>query len=108
MLRAAHSEANRRHRLYPDIAGVELEDVCRQAADDAVLAVTKKLDGYRGRSRFTTWAYGFAVFEVSVKLRRHAWRGGRIPIADDDATWDRLAGGGGVARAHVEATELRR
>src|SRR4029453_16507522 len=34
--------------------------------------------------------------EISVKLRRHPWRGRGIPTADDDATWDRLprAGGG--------------
>ena len=93
LLRAAYAEAGRRRDLYPEIAGAELDDLCRQAADDAVVAVTGKLDGFRGASRFTTWAYGFAVLEVSVKLRRHAWPGGSIPTADDDATWDRLAGG---------------
>src|SRR6266571_3896246 len=89
LLRAAHAEARRRSHLYPQIGGTELDDLCRQAADDAVVAVTAKLDGYRGASRFTTWAYAFAIFEISVKLRRHAWRRGRIPTADDDATWDR-------------------
>ena len=94
--------------LYPEIDGAELDDLCRQAADDAVVAVIGKLDGYRGASRFTTWAYGFAIFEVSVKLRRHAWRGRSIPTADDDATWDRLAGGATSAQAHVESAELLR
>ena len=65
-----------------------------------------KLDGYRGASRFTTWAYAFAIFEVSVKLRRHAWHRGHIPTADDDATWDRLAEGTHTAQSRVEATEL--
>jgi RNA polymerase sigma-70 factor (ECF subfamily) len=106
LLRAAHREARRRQTLYPEVGGTELDDLCRQAADDAVVAVTAKLDGYRGTSRFSTWAYGFAVFEVSVKLRRHAWRAGRIPTADDDAAWDRLAGGAGTAQAHVESAEL--
>jgi RNA polymerase sigma-70 factor (ECF subfamily) len=108
LLRAAYAEAGRRRDLYPEIAGAELDDLCRQAADDAVIAVTGKLDGFRGASRFTTWAYGFAVLEVSVKLRRHAWRGGSIPTADDDATWDRLAGGATSAQARVESTELLR
>jgi RNA polymerase sigma-70 factor, ECF subfamily len=108
LLRAARAEAHRRRHLYPEIVGVELDDLCRQAADDAVVAVTAKLDGYRGASRFTTWAYAFAIFEVSVKLRRHAWRGGRIPTADDDATWDRLTERAGAAGARVESAELFR
>jgi RNA polymerase sigma-70 factor (ECF subfamily) len=108
LLRAAFAEAGRRRHLYPEIDGTELDDLCRQAADDAVVAVTAKLDGYRGASRFTTWAYGFAVFEISVKLRRHAWRGARIPTADDDAVWDRLAPGGAGAQRSVESAELLR
>jgi RNA polymerase sigma-70 factor, ECF subfamily len=108
LLRAARVEAHRRHHLYPEIDGVELDDLCRQAADDAVVAVTAKLDAYRGASRFTTWAYAFAIFEVSVKLRRHAWRRGRIPTSDDDATWDRLAERAGTSDARVETAELFR
>jgi RNA polymerase sigma-70 factor, ECF subfamily len=108
LLRAALAEAHRRRHLYPEIGGAELDDLCRQAADDAVVAVTAKLDGYRGTSRFTTWAYGFAIFEISVKLRRHAWRRGRIPTADDDATWDRLAESAGTAETGVESMELLR
>lgn len=105
---AARREAHRRRDLYPEIRGAELEDLCRQAAHDALLGVTRKLDGFRGASRFTTWAYGFVVFEVSVKLRRHAWRGRGIPTADDDATWDRLAGGEGAAQSRLESRELLR
>jgi RNA polymerase sigma-70 factor (ECF subfamily) len=108
LLRAVRAEAHCRRHLYPEIAGVELDDLCRQAADDAVVAVTAKLDGYRGTSRFTTWAYAFAIFEVSVKLRRHAWRRGRIPTADDDTTWDRLAERAGTAEAGIESAELLR
>jgi RNA polymerase sigma-70 factor, ECF subfamily len=108
LLRAAFAEAGRRRHLFPEIAGTELDDLCRQAADDALLAVTAKLDGYRGASRFTTWAYAFVIFEISVKLRRHAWRRGRIPTADDDATWNRLAERSGKAQARVESIELLR
>jgi RNA polymerase sigma-70 factor (ECF subfamily) len=106
LLRAARAEAHRRRHLYPELVGVELDELCRQAADDAVVAVTAKLDGYGGASRFTTWAYAFAIFEVSVRLRRHAWRRGRIPTADDDATWDRLGERAGTAEARVESADL--
>lgn len=53
---------------------------------DALVAVLDKLDGFRGASRFTTWAYAFVVFEISVKLHRQEWRGRGVPTADDDAT----------------------
>jgi RNA polymerase sigma-70 factor (ECF subfamily) len=108
LLAAARREAHRRRDLYPEIRGAELDDLCRQAAHDALLGVTRKLDGFRGASRFTTWAYGFVVFEVSVKLRRHAWRGRSIPTADDDVTWDRLAGGESAAQSRLESRELLR
>src|SRR4029453_15322668 len=91
LLRAPSTEGGPRQHLYPEIGGAELDDLCRQAADDAVFAVTRKLDGYRGGSRFTTWAYAFVIFEISVKLRRHAWRRGRIPTAEADAPGGRLA-----------------
>src|SRR5262249_17796015 len=65
-----------------------------------------KLDGYRGASRFTTWAYAFAVYEVSVKLRRHAWRGRTIPTADDDAVWERLTAS--TTARQVESVDLLR
>lgn len=34
-------------------------------AGDAMLAILGKLDSSRSESRFTTWAYRFAVLEVS-------------------------------------------
>jgi RNA polymerase sigma-70 factor, ECF subfamily len=58
-----------------------------RAADDALLAVTRKLGEFRGDSRFTTWAYKFAVLEVGVKITRHAWRSA-APAIDQD--WDAL------------------
>jgi RNA polymerase sigma-70 factor (ECF subfamily) len=53
LLRAARREGQRRQHLVP-VGGVELDDLCQQAADDAVVAVLSKLDDYRGASRFTT------------------------------------------------------
>jgi RNA polymerase sigma-70 factor (ECF subfamily) len=50
--------------------------------------ILKRLDDFRGLSRFTTWAYKFAVFEVSSKVARHAWRR-QAPTAVE-LTWERL------------------
>jgi RNA polymerase sigma-70 factor (ECF subfamily) len=107
LLRAARRQGQQRGHLVP-VGGVELDDICQQAADDALVAVTSKLDDYRGASRFTTWVYKFVVFEISVKLRRHPWRGRTIPTADDDPTWDRLAQGAGQADSRLESLELVR
>ena len=33
-----------------------------------------KLESFERRSRFTTWAYKFAIHTAGVAVRRHAWR----------------------------------
>jgi len=107
LLRAAHGEARRRRDLV-QVGGVELDDICQQAADDALVAVMSKLDTYRGASLFTTWAYKFVLLDISVKLRRHAWGRRAIPTPDDDPTWDRLAQGAGEAESGLESLDLVR
>jgi RNA polymerase sigma-70 factor (ECF subfamily) len=87
LLRIALSEVGRRSASTP-VTGQELTDVAHQAADDAMLAVLAKLGGFRGESRFTTWAYRFVILEVSSKLGRHYWR--NPPVALDAEQWDRL------------------
>ena len=106
--RLSRGRAAQRRRGLAPVGGVELDDLCQQATDDAVVAVLAKLDDFRGASRFTTWAYKFVLYEVSVKLRRHAWRGRTIPTADDDPTWDRLAHQTGQAEMVVESLDLVR
>src|ERR1700749_1753151 len=64
----------RRRSFAVEITGPELDDLAHQAAADWLLAITAKLDQFRGESRFTTWAYGFVILEVSDKLGRHFWR----------------------------------
>lgn len=88
LLGGARSEANRRRGSLPDPVLAEVDDLCEQAADDALAGVLSKLDDFRGDSRFTTWAYKFAIFEISTRLRRHAWRGRRVDL--DEAAGDRL------------------
>jgi RNA polymerase sigma-70 factor, ECF subfamily len=71
---ALHELGRRRGGTLGSLAGPELEDVAQQCADDAIVSILARLGDFRGLSRFTTWAYKFAVFEVSAKLARHAWR----------------------------------
>ena len=80
LLRAARFELRRRG------AHNDLEDLAMQAADDALVAVLAKLPSFRGQSRFTTWAYKFALLEAGVKARRRAWQGREVPMPDDGCT----------------------
>jgi RNA polymerase sigma-70 factor (ECF subfamily) len=72
LLRAALHELSRRQPR--SISGPEFDDLAQQAADDALMKILARLDDFRGLSRFTTWAYKFAILEVSAKVARHAWR----------------------------------
>jgi RNA polymerase sigma-70 factor (ECF subfamily) len=85
---ATRAEARRRRASLPEPVSADLDDLCLQAADDALVSIINRLDAFRGDSRFTTWAYGFAIFEISTRLRRHAWRGPRVDL--DAHAWERL------------------
>jgi RNA polymerase sigma-70 factor (ECF subfamily) len=80
LLAAARTEVRRRAASAPALRGEELDDIARQSAHDALLAILRKLDGYRGASRFTTWAYKFALLEAAVALRRRAWQGREVVL----------------------------
>jgi RNA polymerase sigma-70 factor (ECF subfamily) len=88
LLRVAHAEAVRRRGKLPDRAMNEIDDLCIQATNDALMAVLAKLHTYRGDARFTTWACKFAIYETSSRLRRLTWRERRVVL--DQAIWDRL------------------
>jgi RNA polymerase sigma-70 factor, ECF subfamily len=88
LLRVARAEAGRRRPGLPDAVVADLDDLCLQATNDALLSITTRLDEFAGRSRFTTWAIKFAIFETSTRLRRHQWRD--RPVKLDDRAWSRL------------------
>jgi RNA polymerase sigma-70 factor (ECF subfamily) len=88
LLRAARFEVNRRSARHPHLRGGEEGDIAQQSADDALMAVLRKLDDFRGESRFTTWAYKFALYEAAANIRRRAWQGRELPIEAD--AWQRV------------------
>jgi RNA polymerase sigma-70 factor, ECF subfamily len=103
LLRAARFEIVRRDG-HGDRRGDELDDLATQAADDALMAVMRKLHSYRGESRFTTWVYKFALLEAGVKARRRAWQDREIPLEDDG--WARLSDARAAPHADAETSEL--
>ena len=104
LLRAARFEVNRRSAARARLGAAECEDLAQQSADDALLAVMAKLDTYRGESRFTTWAYKFALLETGVKLRRRLWEGREIPFGDDD--WTRFVDSRPSPQRSAETSQL--
>ena len=80
LVRAARFEVARRRAALAHVRGEELDDLALEAADDALMSVLRRLDDFRGASRFTTWVYKFALLEAAVKLRKRAWQGREIPL----------------------------
>jgi RNA polymerase sigma-70 factor, ECF subfamily len=104
LVRAARAELRRRSGRAP-IEGREQEDLAHQAADDAMVAIIRKLGQFRGESRFTTWAYKFVVLEVSAQLGGRFRRHPTVQIGDD--AWDRIPDRLGIDPArHAESVEL--
>jgi len=104
LLRAARFEIGRRAAELPHLRGGDQEDLAQQAADDALMAVLRKLDQFRGESRFTTWAYKFALLEAAVRVRKRAWQGREIPLEDE--AWNAFADAGAPAGRGAEDAEL--
>ena len=99
LLRAARFEVARRR------SPAGSDDLAVEAANDALVAILKKLHTYRGESRFTTWAYKFAVLEAASKMRRRPWEGRELPLEAEG--WARIGDDGRSSpAAQAESSEL--
>ena len=104
LLRAARLEVSRRTAGFAP-GSDDLDDLATRAADDALVALLSKLHTYRGDSRFTTWAYKFALLEAAVKARRRPWHGRELPLEADGLA--RLPSDGRTSPTRqAEASEL--
>jgi RNA polymerase sigma-70 factor (ECF subfamily) len=104
LLRAARFEVARRRPTLPHLRGDELEDIATEAADDALMSVLRRLDDFRGASRFTTWAYKFALLEAAVKLRKRSWQGREVPLEPEG--WGLFSSASLEPDAEAEQSEL--
>jgi len=104
LLRAARFEVARRRATMAAWDGDDLGDVALQSADDALVAVLAKLDEFRGHSRFTTWAFKFALLEAAVKMRRRPWHGRELSLEPE--RWPHITDGTASPAADAEQTEL--
>ncbi len=103
LLRAARFEINRRTGSGK-LRGGDYDDLAQQSADDALVVILRKLDDFRGESRFTTWAYKFALYEAAAKVRKRSWQGREIPLSPE--AWPLIADEQQLtAQQSVEATD---
>ena len=101
LLQAARFEVNRRRASLDPGEG---EDLAQQSADDALVSVLRRLPDFRGDSRFTTWAYKFALLEAGVKVRRRAWQGREVQLEPEH--WELIPRGGATPQEDLETAEL--
>jgi RNA polymerase sigma-70 factor, ECF subfamily len=104
LLKGARFEIQRRRARLPSLRGDDYEDLAQQSADDALLAVLHKLGDFRGESRFTTWAYKFALLDAGARIRSRAWQGRDVPTESDRLA--QLASCASTAQQDVEMKEL--
>ena len=104
LLRAARFEVRRRQAAMPYLRGSDLDDIANHAADDALVSVLARLDSFRGASRFTTWAYKFALLEAAVKLRKRGWQDREVPLEPE--SWSVLSSVDAGPEGQVEQHEL--
>lgn len=102
MVRAARHQVHRMHAMLPGFGAAACEDLAQCAADDALTALLRKLHTFEGRSRFTTWAYKFAILQAATEVRRQAWAFREVPL-DDTGGWHHPAPG---PEQFAEASDL--
>jgi RNA polymerase sigma-70 factor (ECF subfamily) len=96
LLKAARFEVNRR-------GAADADDLAQQSADDALVSVLRRLPDFRGDSRFTTWAYKFALYEAGVKVRRRAWQDREVQLEPEH--WELIPRGGATPQEDLETAE---
>lgn len=65
-------------RNLDDFRNMNRHEILQRAEDcaqEALIAVMNRLADFRGDSRFTTWAYKFAINIALMAARRERWRG---------------------------------
>jgi RNA polymerase sigma-70 factor (ECF subfamily) len=83
----------------------DIDDLAAQAAGDALVALLRKLDDYRGDSQFWTWARRFAELEAPVSIRRRLGRD-RVGICRHPGLLDQVVDPSQSAHDRAEAREL--
>ncbi len=66
------------------MAGRDHASLAEDCAQEALLLALQHLPGFRGESRFTTWAYQIAIRQALAALRRRDWQASGVAASLDD------------------------
>ena len=108
LLRAARCQVARMRATLGPVGAVVVDEIANQSADEAMMAVLGKLSTFQGRSRFSTWAYKFAVLQAATNVRKHAWRDRDVHLDSLEPLADRGVGPEQYAEAADLAAVVRR
>jgi len=83
-------------RNLDDFGGLNRDEILQRAEDcaqDALIALMDHLQDFRGDSKFTTWAYKFAINFALMSARQERWKGvslDELPFSNEAAFFDRV------------------
>lgn len=87
LLQAASYSLSQRHGDLAHLTSADIEQLAEDCAQEALSAILKQLSGFRGDSKFTTWAYRFAVNMALVAARRERRKPVSLDKLLDDTHW---------------------
>lgn len=87
LLQAASYSLSQRHGDLTHLTSADLEQLAEDCAQEALSAILKQLSGFRGDSKFTTWAYRFAVNMALVAARHERRKPVSLDKLLDDTHW---------------------
>lgn len=83
-------------RNLGDFRGLSRDEILQRAEDsaqDALIAVMNHLQDFRGDSKFTTWAYKFAINIALMAARHERWKGvslDELSFSNEGAFFERV------------------
>lgn len=83
LLRAARHQVGRMPQAV-DLGATRRDEIVQSAANEATLSVLARLATFEGRSRFTTWAYKFGIYQAGIEVRRATWHDREVNLHDLD------------------------
>ncbi|GAA5164175.1 RNA polymerase sigma factor [Ornithinimicrobium tianjinense] len=84
LVRAAAHQVWRMRSLVDGCSPERVDEIANGAADVAMTTLLGKLHTFEGHSRFTTWAYKFALLQAASDVRQQAWRRQEVRLRDLD------------------------